>query len=79
MIGSFHTEYALIECNLNKYTSQGTFKCIDFHNVLIFKWFIFRYFIFDFDASPNSVKLIMSKIRSNKDVIRANVVKADTP
>ena len=47
--------------------------------VLICHYFVilFRYFIFDFDAPPNTVKLILTRIRSNKDVIRASLTHVD--
>ena len=38
--------------------------------------FLCRYFIFDFDAPPQSVQLILSQLRSNNDVIRASLMKA---
>ncbi|CAI8040746.1 28S ribosomal protein S6, mitochondrial [Geodia barretti] len=38
-----------------------------------------RYVIFDFDAPPQSVGLILSQIHQNRDVIRASLVKSESP
>lgn len=39
----------------------------------------YRYFIFDLDAPPQSVKVILSQLRNNRDIIRASLMKAGTP
>ena len=37
------------------------------------------YVMFDFDAPPQSVQLILSRLQNNTDIIRASILKSVSP